>query len=1321
MEYTIIKKLNKNSNFTDFLVIKEEKFYRLRRLNSIEFLDIEILSKYGEDFKMLNSSGILFPELIDLKKETPELYYPYFYEKNIDYEKNISVSFIAFLIKLFDNFIHNVNFAPNCIDLEDFYVDSKNNYYYIAPIFKRLTKEKIFSLDDNNEDSLIKTLKKMFVYFQKTTKNNKLKDFFEHMISKEITCVSYLNKYYERFFNNRKSITIRQPHYIGRSNLMDKVFLEIKKDIFSKILIYGKQRVGKTSFLRNVVNRLTISSEFEIFNVRSLKNFNEELSKFVKINSKQKSIELSILEKIYQMQEINKRIIIIIDDYQEVEKEFFNFLKLNLKSSFKFNVNLILITHNFNLKNKETFEEFLKIELKEFEFSEVQEMIASMMSKSFVENNQSFVENIYHHSAGLPGNVEELIDELYFKGYIYYKNSEWHVDEKNIKMTDYNDFVEIKIKDINKQIKNSISELSLLGNSFTYSDIKNLSDITQKEYDIDKFLSTKIIQKENGYYRFFNKKYWKHFYNFFEKKDLEKFHCELYKKTYNFQKKIWHLKQIGKEKQIVFDYIKKVKESYNNWLHIDTIESSYEEISNMNIKNDTVFIYFIKYLIFSGDFSKAKKYLKYMNKKWMNLYRMRILAEIEPKKTMDEINNLLKTSINPFEIFYLKIIKGIILVNSKVEDFKSVMILKNEIYEIYEKYKNNKAFVDLYLSFATDYGNYIQPINKQESQKTNSESLAIAKNYNFKKHILNLSLLIAHDYLDDSYMYENLTEEAISLSKSSNDLSKLPEIYVNKAYINLYKGNIDDFFVNINESIKYSNILNNSLVELRSYGLKAFYYFYIDDMENVFTQIKIIETFMDKNYKRVNNRARYYFYYINSLYFLKLKDKQKINDMIKIIDKSFPELEHINILNKIFISDDAENIAKNTEMLFKNQVNLEEMIYILNEKFLISENLKDLFVKKTDDLIKILKNNGYRLSLSILYEGISNFFILQKSYLKAFKYLRFAVINFRNIGLDEKAKKLEDDFYNIIKLSSSKILEKEEKNNFKKIFYDDIINISIKIISLDNIQEILDKTLNFLKNKFPINDVFLRVETEMFESQSSTSYDFLVPAEEIFSVEPLEVFYISKYNDFKIKYYMRNENLIVNLSLLESLFDTLILLDEYLSATLNRIIHQQNSIKDYLTGAYSRRYLYLRLEEEYQKSLRENSMFVLAMFDLDDFKKVNDTYGHKEGDRVLKFFVNTINENIRNLDILARYGGEEFVLILPKVNFEEALKILERIKEKIENKSKKIFDYEITTSIGVCSSKYIKDKDHKKIISFADKALYESKNTGKNKITVYEE
>lgn len=1322
MEYTIVKKLNQNINFTDFLILIEGKFYRLRRLGDIHYLDIELLSKHENEFRKLNSSGILFPEIIDLNKEEPELYYPYFHEGKIDLKEDITVSFTSFLIKNFNNFIHNINFAPNCIDLEDFYVDDKKNYFYIAPIFKNLTKQNIFNLKDNNEESLIIVLQNIFNYLKDMNVDNKLKDFFTHISSKKVVCVSDMNKYFESFFEYNNEINIRQPYYIGRSDLMDKVAKEIKKKSMSKFLIYGKQRVGKTSFIRNISNKLKTLGNFTIFNARTLDDLDKELSKYVNIDSKQKSVELSILEKIYQLQESDKKnIVIIIDDYQEVQEDFINFIDLSSKANFSLNFNLVIITHDANLREKDIFEEFNKIKIDKFGFSEVEEMISSMMSKEFVQKNQSFIENIYHSSAGLPGNIEELINELYFNGYIYFKNGEWYVDSENMKMTNFNDFVSLKLKNIKKEIKKDISELSLLGNSFTSSDIKILSAITEKKYDLEEILSTKIIQKENSYYRFFNREYWEQFHSKFDKQALEKYHCHLYEKTYSFQKKIWHLRQVGKEKQIVHDYIKRIKDAYNNWSNIDIIQKSYEEIDNMGIKSDTIFIYFIKYLIFSGNFSKAKKYLKYIDKRWMNYYRLRILAEVEPEKTIDEINILLKETKNPFEIFYLKIIKGNILVNSKKEDFKSVMTLKNEIQVLYEKYKNNLAFVDLYLSFATDYGYYLQSINRKESQINNSEALAIAKNWNLKKHILNISLLMAHDYLDNSYMYESLTEEAISLSKSSNDLSKLPEIYMNKAYMHLYKGNIDDFFMNINESIKYSNILNNKLVELRCYGFKAFYYFYIDDMENIFSQIKIIESFMDIKNKRLHNRANYYYYYISSLYYLRLKDKQKIYDIINVIDESYPELNHINILNKVFVSNDPDYIIENTEELFKNQINLEEMIYLLNEKFLMNKELKELFITKTVDLIKLLKDNGYRLSLSILYEGISNFFLVQKEYLKSFKYFRLAIINFRNLGLIKKAKKLEEEFYDVIKNNSSILLYDDGEKKIKNHFYDDIINVSIMIISLDNIQEILDKTLNFLKNKFPVKSVFLRVETDMFESQSSTSYDFLVPSEEVFSIEPLEIFYVSKYNDFIIKYYMRNENLMINLNYFESIFDTIILLDEYLSATLSRIIYQQNSIKDYLTGAYSRRYLYLRLEEEYLKSLREDSRFAVAMFDLDDFKKVNDTYGHKEGDRVLKLFVDTINQNIRNLDILGRYGGEEFVLILPKITFEEALTVLERIKGKVKENSKKFLGYEITTSIGICSSRYIKNNDYKKIIAFADEALYNSKNTGKDKITVYKE
>lgn len=1321
MDYTVVKQLKKNENFSDFLILLEDKFYRLRRLNSIKYLDIEILSKYEKDFRIMNSSGIMFPDFIDLKKETPELFYPYFHEMTFDIKKEISVSLISFLIKIFDNFVHNTNFVPNCIDLEDFFIDNKKNYYYIAPIFKNLSKEKIYELKNNNEERLIEILKEIFKYiYEKNLDDVKLNDFLFKVINEEITCVSDLNVIFETSFDYKNKINIRQPHYIGRSSLMEDVVNEIKTDKISKILIYGKQRAGKTSFINNISNKVNTIMNYDIINVRSFDELNNKLTEYVNINKKMKGLELSILEKLYQLQEENnKNISIIIDDYQDLQEEFSNFIKLFSNSNLNLNLNLIVITHNEKLKNNDIFDEFKKFKIGKFEYQEVEEMISSMISSPFVKENQKFVENIYHHSAGLPGNIEEIMNELYFNKFIYFKNSKWYIDEKNIKMTNFNDFVELKFKNIKKNVKEDIKELSLLGNSFTDRDIKNLSELINKKYDMEKITSTKVIQKENNYYRFFNSDYWNEFHKNISEKELKKYHCELYKKTYNFQKKIWHLKQINLEKQIIYDYIQRIKEAFNNWAYIDIIPQSYKEIENMNIKSNSIFIYYIRYLIFSDNFSKAKRYLKYMDKQWMLHYKLRIEAEFEPKKTLKKIEEKLLNSKNPYEIFYLKIIKGIIFINSKSENYENLMILKNEIESIFEKYKNNKPFVDLYLSFMTDFGYYVQPINKSESQIINSNTLTIAKNYNLKKHILNISLLTAHDFLDNSYMYESLTEDAITISKSSNDLNKLPEIYMNKAYIHLYKGNIDDFFFNINEAIKYSNILNNKLVELRCYGFKAFYYFYVDDTENIISQISKIKSFMKLDYKRIKNRAKYYYYYINSLFYLRKKDKPQIKKIYGIIKESFPELNHINILNDIFLTNKKDKIENDTKNLFKNDINLEEMIYLLNDKFLQSEELKELFIVKSADLIKLLKENGYRLSLSILYEGISNFYVLQEDYLRAFKYLRLAIINFRNLGLEEKVKKLENYFYKIIKFNNFKIDDDQYKAKLNKHFYDDIINVSTKIISLDNIQEILDKTLNFLKNKFPVNDVFLRVETDMFESQSSTSYDFLVPSEEIFSIEPLEVFYVSKYNDFNIKYYMRNQNLMINLNLFESIFDTIIFLDEYLSATLNRLIHQQNSIKDYLTGAYSRRYLYLRLEEEYLKSVREKSSFTVAMFDLDDFKKVNDSYGHREGDKVLKYFVDTIKNNIRNLDILGRYGGEEFVLIFPKINIEDTLIALERIKDKIKEGSKKIFGYEITTSIGVCSSEKVINSNYKKIISMADEALYISKNNGKDQITVY--
>jgi len=111
------------------------------------------------------------------------------------------------------------------------------------------------------------------------------------------------------------------------------------------------------------------------------------------------------------------------------------------------------------------------------------------------------------------------------------------------------------------------------------------------------------------------------------------------------------------------------------------------------------------------------------------------------------------------------------------------------------------------------------------------------------------------------------------------------------------------------------------------------------------------------------------------------------------------------------------------------------------------------------------------------------------------------------------------------------------------------------------------------------------------------------------------------------------------------------------------------SIKDYLTGAYSRRFLEQFLEKELNKCRRTNAKATVVFLDINEFKKINDTYGHVYGDEVLKTLVETICKNIRTMDVVARYGGDEFVLVLPETGVENAERVMKRIVEALKEKN----------------------------------------------------
>jgi two-component system cell cycle response regulator len=153
------------------------------------------------------------------------------------------------------------------------------------------------------------------------------------------------------------------------------------------------------------------------------------------------------------------------------------------------------------------------------------------------------------------------------------------------------------------------------------------------------------------------------------------------------------------------------------------------------------------------------------------------------------------------------------------------------------------------------------------------------------------------------------------------------------------------------------------------------------------------------------------------------------------------------------------------------------------------------------------------------------------------------------------------------------------------------------------------------------------------------------------------------------------------------------------------------SITDDLTGLYNYRHFFKTLESELVRLKRQKTSLSLLMFDLDNFKRYNDSYGHLEGDRVLKKIGEIIKHSIRsNVDTGYRYGGDEFAALLIGATLDQALTIADRIRSSIEDCGFK----DITVSIGLAD--FREDFDLEKFVKSADDAMYVAKHSGGNRI-----
>jgi diguanylate cyclase len=176
-------------------------------------------------------------------------------------------------------------------------------------------------------------------------------------------------------------------------------------------------------------------------------------------------------------------------------------------------------------------------------------------------------------------------------------------------------------------------------------------------------------------------------------------------------------------------------------------------------------------------------------------------------------------------------------------------------------------------------------------------------------------------------------------------------------------------------------------------------------------------------------------------------------------------------------------------------------------------------------------------------------------------------------------------------------------------------------------------------------------------------------------------------------------------------------------AKIKELEHELNQVselvqQDQLTGALNRRGMDAAFEREATRADRSSHPLCVALLDIDNFKRLNDTLGHQAGDQALIHLSSVIKETLRPSDSVARYGGEEFIIILPEVVLEEAAATVERLQREL---TKKFFLHEndrvlVTFSAGVAQRAL--EESQEDVIGRADKAMYEAKKTGKNRVVV---
>jgi len=300
-----------------------------------------------------------------------------------------------------------------------------------------------------------------------------------------------------------------------------------------------------------------------------------------------------------------------------------------------------------------------------------------------------------------------------------------------------------------------------------------------------------------------------------------------------------------------------------------------------------------------------------------------------------------------------------------------------------------------------------------------------------------------------------------------------------------------------------------------------------------------------------------------------------------------------------------------------------------------------------------------------------------------------------------------------------KMFEADVLEVFKRKLQRNSILSLLKELALKEIflSEILKVTFSHLSSIFPLEDIVVAISADESVYVFSKENGFFPKTVRNFNLKEKNcvVFVNGK---TKIAFILSDEISREDKEFLKEVANIFFFIarrEEWLISLKEREKHLRfRAYRDVLTGLYRREFLEELVQQEFYRSKRYGYHFSVLMIDIDNFKQINDKYGHLFGDKVLRTVAGIIRKNLRKSDIAVRYGGEEFLVVLPHTDLRRAAVVAERIRKAIEET--KIDKVQVTVSIGVADNSLV--ENFKDLIQKADSALYKAKRTGKNKVVI---